>query len=98
MDALLSINDKWKSYCQFMNKSVKAIYVAVANNNIVYANSSLNGFVNDMKRLYVPDIDSRNTLKKKLDERGVAYYNNKVGTPYAVYYYKNPDYRRIKNA
>ncbi|SRX52742.1 hypothetical protein [Aequorivita sp. CIP111184] len=79
-----------------MNKSLKEIYVAVANNNIVYANTCLNRFVKGMK-LYIPDMDSRNTLKKKLDESGVAYYNNKVGTPYAIYYYKNSEYRGIKN-
>jgi len=45
-----------------------------------------------------PNIFSRQTLKSKIKEDGVAYFTGKLGTHYVIYHYENPKYRKIKNA
>lgn len=80
-----------------MNNETKEIYVAVHNNKIVYANTNLKWFMDGMKALE-PNIFSRQTLKSKIKEDGVAYFTGKLGTHYVIYHYENPKYRKIKNA
>ena len=77
-----------------MNKDIKEIYVAIHNNKAVYANTNLQWFIDGMKALE-PNIYSRQTLKTKLSEDGVAYFTGKLGTHYVIYKYPNPNYRGL---
>lgn len=73
-----------------MNKRVKELFVAIYKNEIVYANTNITTFVREMKAFY-PGIDGRHALQKKLKEDKVAYYTDRVGSVYSIYYYTNPN-------
>jgi len=74
-----------------MNKRVKVLFVAIYNNELVYANTNITAFVREMKGLY-PGIDGRHALQKKLKEDKVAYYTDRIGSVYSIYQYINPNY------
>ena len=77
-----------------MNNEAKQILMAVyPNSRVIYSDTNYNGFVRVMKALE-PSIDGRITLKKKLKENGgIAYYTGRLGAPFTVYCYDNPNYK-----